>query len=296
LEKPGSRIFSNNCAYPGTNRFTYNDSWNSGCRFGTFDIYPLCLIGKNSCRFGIRRLDHRKVYMESFSLLDLCPGTFGNRYCQAYSGCRGNRRIYRLLGRIGRPYASDVLQIRIDPSRDDIIGMSSTDFAGSSNGRTRPSGGWYRGSNPCPAAIRLISFAHGRRPRILIMKENPSVSENHSGTLEITRKDRGRSFRISVGDRVEILLPERHINDYRWVTVILDEKILKNLLEEYTEPSLGKRKDAYGQKLMVLEAVGSGQTKVVLYYKRPGELGGELSEIFRIGMDVSPGNSNGSRP
>jgi predicted secreted protein len=122
------------------------------------------------------------------------------------------------------------------------------------------------------------------------MKENSRVSENHSGTLEITRKDRGRSFRIGLGDSVEILLPERHINDYQWVMDELDEKILKKLVEEYTEPSPGKKKDAYGQKRIVLEAIDYGKTGVVLHYRRPQELGGELSEIFKIGIGVSPGD------
>ncbi|HUC94958.1 MAG TPA: protease inhibitor I42 family protein [Candidatus Saccharimonadales bacterium] len=122
------------------------------------------------------------------------------------------------------------------------------------------------------------------------MKENPRASENQPGTLEITRKDRGRTFRIGVGDSVEILLPERHINDYSWVIVGLNEKILKKLMEEYTGPSPGKRKDAYGQKRIVLEAVGYGKTDVFLDYRRPPELGRELSEDFRIGIDVSPGD------
>lgn len=122
------------------------------------------------------------------------------------------------------------------------------------------------------------------------MKENPRGSENRSGILEITRKDRGQSFRIGVGDRLEILLPERHINDYRWLIVGLNEKILKKLTEEYTEPSPGKKKDAYGQKGIVLEAIGFGKTDVVLHYRRPPELGRELSEIFKIGIDVSPGD------
>ena len=31
----------------------------------------------------------------------------------------------------------------------------SANIAGSSKGRTQDFGSWYRGSNPCPAAIRL---------------------------------------------------------------------------------------------------------------------------------------------
>ena len=34
-------------------------------------------------------------------------------------------------------------------------------IAGSSNGRTHPSGGWYLGSNPSPAAVQKIRTPDG---------------------------------------------------------------------------------------------------------------------------------------
>src|SRR5690242_10359478 len=61
-------------------------------------------------------------------------------------------------------------------------------IAGSSNGRTTDSESVYQGSNPCPAAIRLATLAHGHgREANVLSDERSEESKEMPYTVYILR-------------------------------------------------------------------------------------------------------------
>jgi inhibitor of cysteine peptidase len=99
--------------------------------------------------------------------------------------------------------------------------------------------------------------------------------------------DNGQTVSMSVGDMLQLSLPENRSTGYVWAIVVNDDDVLRLTGEPVYEIEGEALPGAGGRVTFTFEAVGPGATTLELVNARPGETAVEPAETFALAVTVN---------
>lgn len=113
------------------------------------------------------------------------------------------------------------------------------------------------------------------------------TQRGRNGMQVITESDAGRTIEISVGQTMEIRLPENPTTGFRWLMTARDESVCAVLHEEFHPPAHAAP-GAGGERTWQLEAAAVGECDFGVTYRRPWAADGTSQRTFRLHIRVTP--------
>jgi inhibitor of cysteine peptidase len=104
-------------------------------------------------------------------------------------------------------------------------------------------------------------------------------------TIRLTERESGGTYYLKPGDTLEIALPANPTTGYSWETVRLDT----TLLAADGDPAFTADSDRIGAGGVMtcrFKAVGVGQTRLQLIYRRPFETDVSAVKVFAVAVVV----------
>jgi predicted secreted protein len=115
---------------------------------------------------------------------------------------------------------------------------------------------------------------------------SPSAESNGSGTLLLSNKDNGTSRQLSVGDTLEISLPDDSTDGNIWKVDAVNYSILYQVSEEYDNSfSPDPYSSSIGKVTLRFMAIRPGQTSLLLACRKP-DTGSTSSPVDSFEMQV----------
>ena len=106
-----------------------------------------------------------------------------------------------------------------------------------------------------------------------------------SKEVSIAWSEIGQGVGLEVGDILEIVLPANSSTGYLWEVGFYNQSVLKS----YGEPEISSTSTNLGAKesqLLHFEAIGEGETELVLVYRRPFEEEDVNQQTFQVDVIV----------
>ena len=129
--------------------------------------------------------------------------------------------------------------------------------------------------------IRLLSVVLVITLLIILLCSCKSIAE-------LTFDDKGKSFELEKGDRINIKLESNPTTGYSW---ILDGETDTSVVSLFDSKFVQTEKEeelvgAGGYEILTFKAENSGQTEIILTYQRPWE-DEELKEEFLFKINIT---------
>jgi inhibitor of cysteine peptidase len=105
--------------------------------------------------------------------------------------------------------------------------------------------------------------------------------------LELTESDNGRDFTISLDETLTVRLPGNPTTAYQW-EVLADDPALLKQNGETVFVSDAYRTGTGGQIKILFVPGGIGSTRLKLVYRRPWEKQIPPTQVYEVGLTVSP--------
>ncbi len=103
----------------------------------------------------------------------------------------------------------------------------------------------------------------------------------------IREPDTGKTIEVSVGQTIEIRLPENPTTGFRWLMSARDDSVCTVLHEEFHPPAQAAP-GAGGERAWQLEARAVGECDFGVAYRRPWEADGGPQRTFQLRIRVTP--------
>jgi predicted secreted protein len=107
--------------------------------------------------------------------------------------------------------------------------------------------------------------------------------------VNVTETDNGSQVSLGLGQELVVRLGANPSTGYRWQVDEVEESILKQVgMAQYTpaEPGSSPLPGQAGQETMHFKAMGAGQTRLVLAYRRPWEGDAVAEKTFTLQLIV----------
>lgn len=123
----------------------------------------------------------------------------------------------------------------------------------------------------------------------LVTLSPPAGVQAAPGAQTLYEKDRGRTVTLKLEDRLILHLRNPRSGGYETDTPLFDSSVLKLVSQKEVPPeaSPGPRLGDFGKFFYEWEAVGSGETDIVINIHRPWEKK-PPQEYWRVKVKVSP--------
>jgi inhibitor of cysteine peptidase len=102
--------------------------------------------------------------------------------------------------------------------------------------------------------------------------------------IVVSESDRGRTISASLGDTIEVELPESPTTGFRWTIAPFDTHVLELKSNEFL-PNAGAGVGGGGRRFVRLSAKGRGSTTLEFMLARPWETGAPRS-VFTVTLSI----------
>ena len=131
-------------------------------------------------------------------------------------------------------------------------------------------------------AIPQFGFAPAALALLVACAMGPPHGDS---SLRLTEKDAGRPLKLRTGDKLEVVLEGNPTTGFKWEVGGADASVVKLTGKPEFKPS-SDAVGAAGRYTFHFEAVGMGQTRLKLIYRRPFEQDTPPARTFEVTLTV----------